>query len=51
MMTLPRDQFVGVKMTAIEICALRRAARKSGATLSDFIRTLIDRAVREPEPQ
>jgi hypothetical protein len=45
-MHLPRNEFVGVKLSAVELCELRRAARKA-RSVSEFIRTAIARAIAE----
>jgi hypothetical protein len=44
--SLPRNQFVGIKLSAVELCDLRRAARKS-ESVSAFVRAAIQRAIAE----
>ena len=43
-MRMRRDQFIGVKLTAAEWCALYKAAKPVGS-LSVFIRAAIARAI------
>jgi hypothetical protein len=40
----PRSEFVGFKLTAIELTALLRAARRRRMTISDFVRSALAQA-------
>lgn len=46
---LPRTEFVGIKLTAVELCDWRRAARKVAPSVSEFIRAAVAKAIAEQQ--
>jgi hypothetical protein len=43
---LPRNQFIGIKVSAVELCDWRKAARKA-PSVSAFIRECVAKAIAE----